>query len=177
MQILWQTIKGGGEGFHYDTSSTAECSRAQMNGGDYLYHWLQEKQQQQKRCLLSQAANAQSDTAIGRLSKCSGCPVRLARPCPWRSWLKDKWTVARNRPRGAPFQVHAGGFPLPLTQNLQRKTNDTTSKPKRIHVRIISVRSGEVKPPPPPAATIPPGSASLSTCSVPTCYHFSPIQD
>lgn len=44
-------------------------SRGQMNRGDYLYQWLQEKKKKKKKQrLLNQAANTQSDSPIGSLS-------------------------------------------------------------------------------------------------------------
>ena len=61
MQVLWHTMKERGKAFT-KPPAVPMCprSRGQMNRGDYLYHWLQEKEKKKRR-LLNQAANTHDE--------------------------------------------------------------------------------------------------------------------
>lgn len=125
-----------------------------------------------------------------RFSKCSGIPS---------SWRGVVYGVPGSKTNGqwqqighkVPFQVYAVPFPFPsvpaalrcspkpqvqhfqwssLEKRMMTATNDNN---ERIRFRILSVHSGKVVPL--LAPTNHAGSVLLSTCSVPTCYHFSPI--
>lgn len=160
------------------------CAHAQEDRGNYSYRWLPKKRKSVK------SSSKQTKRQPYRFSKCSGIPT---------SWRGVVYGVPGSKTNGqwqqighkVPFQVYAVPFPFPSVpaalrcspkpqlQHFQlfslekRMMTATNVNNERIRLRILSVHSGKVVPP--LAPTDHAGSVLLSTCSVPTCYHFSPI--
>lgn len=188
MQVLWHTVRERGR-LSLKPPAVLMCprSRGQMNRGDYLYHWLQEK-----RCLLNQAAKQkkQSNSPISSLcvqvSHSAGMAMSMvywvrrqmdsddksATRCPSRCMLRHFPSVLFLHLWDAtPNLKHIKWLPI-ITAGETNNSSDVNDEEQKIFVSE-SVHSGKVVPP--AAPTDHPGSVLLSTCSVPTCYHFSPI--
>lgn len=97
-------------------------------------------------------------------SKCSGVPFKLAWRCLWCTCSRDEWTVTTNpQPQGALPGVRCRLFPsCPRASQNGRfcRENTTTFDQGDGRNRLLQTA---------------PGSVLLSTCSVPTCYHFSSV--
>lgn len=177
--------EGEGKAFTKQPAVLMMCSRSrgQMNRRDYLFVSLATRKKQ--KCLWNQAANTQSNSPIGSLSVQVSHSAGVAMSAVYLvSKTNGQWQ--RIIPCGALPGVCCGCYPfcsvlaaLRCDPNLRRKTNDfqlslqEERTTKGFHVRLLSVHSGMVVP----LRLLPTTRASvlLSTCSVPTCYHFSPI--